>query len=60
MASEQTNRLRVGEVELAHGADVVSLVIHGRHRGATVLTPDDADALADRLSWQAAAARETR
>lgn len=60
MANERRTRLRIGEVELAHGVDAVSLILGGRWRGAAVLSPDEADELADRLREQAAAARETK
>jgi len=49
---------RVGDVEVAHGAATVVLILHGRWPGTAQLTPDDADAIADRLREQAAHARQ--
>lgn len=48
---------RVGDVEVMHGSATVLLVLHGRWPGSTQLTPDDADALADRIREQAAYTR---
>lgn len=51
---------RVGEVELAHHVDLVYLAIDGQHPGVTQLTPDEADALAERLIYKAMAARNAK
>ena len=51
------NPTRVGDVEVAHGAATVLLILHGRWPGAVQLSPDDADAAADRIREQAAHVR---
>lgn len=53
-----TDTLRSGPAEVAHGIDCVSLTLGGRHPGAAVLTPDEADNLAEILGRQAKHARE--
>ncbi len=40
-----------------HGSATVLLVVYGKWPGSTQLSPDDADALADRLKEQAAYTR---
>lgn len=52
-----TNTLTAGPAEVAHGINCVSLTLNGRHPGAAVLTPGEADDLADLLRRQAAHAR---
>lgn len=52
------NPNRVGDVEIAHGAASVVIVLHGRWPGAAQLSPDDADLIAERIKVQAAYARE--
>ncbi len=52
-----TDDLKAGPAEVAHGIDCVSLTLGGRHPGAAVLTPDDADRLAFLLHCQAGHAR---
>lgn len=49
---------RVGDATVLIGADCVGLQLDGRHPGATVLTPDRADELADLLRRQARHARD--
>jgi hypothetical protein len=51
--------LTAGHAEVAHGVDCVSLVLNGRYPGAAVLTPEEADRLADLLHRQAVYARMT-
>lgn len=55
MTDGQSNR--VGDVEIAHGQATVLLILHSRWPGAAQLTPDEADALAERLRAQAQAVR---
>lgn len=58
MAADGDDPTRVGDVQVMHGAAVVVLVLSGRWPGSATLTPDEADAVADRLRQQATYARE--
>ena len=51
-------QLEAGPASVAHGINCVSLVLAGKHPGAAVLTPDEADQLADILHRQAQYARD--
>lgn len=55
MTDESINR--VGDAEVGNGTATVLLVLHGKWPGATQLDPDQADALAERLSVHAAHVR---
>ena len=52
------DQLTAGPASVCHGVDCVSLVLGGKHPGAAVLTPDEADRLAGILTRQAAHARD--
>lgn len=51
------NPTRVGDVEVMHGQATVVMVLNGRWPGSVQLSPDEADAVADRLRQQARYAR---
>lgn len=57
MAVAGDSPIRVGDVEVMHGQATVLMVLVGRWPGSVQLSPDDADAVADRLRQQAAYAR---
>ena len=55
---DSENPRRVGDAEVMHGQATVVLVLHSRWPGSAQFTPDEADALAEQLTQQAAYARE--